>query len=341
MNIPDIKISLPKLKNDRKKLKWGVAGLGRYSDLTFIPALLLCRKSSLVSVFSRTPERAKAVAEKYAVLENFSNYSEFLKSDIQAVYVGSANNKHIEDVIKAAEAGKHILCEKPLALSSAEAEEMIRICEKNNVQLAVNYTQRFHPVTVKAKELIDAGFIGKIVSISANFNSYFPPDNNFRFTKKESGGGALRDIGTHIIDLLRFFGGEINSIQGVCDNVIFNYEVDDYSAGIVNFKNGGHGVFTVSFNTKKAFNRIEILGHSGAICIENLISNKHQPALLTLMHENEGKKVFKKRGNKLVHLIKALQVPFLNNTTPPITGYDGLINLRLMEELERRWTNLK
>jgi predicted dehydrogenase len=341
MNIPEIKINLPKLTATRKKLKWGVAGLGKYSEQTFIPALLLCRKSKLNSVFSNTPERAKAIAEKYAVPGYCSDYDEFLKSDIQAVYVGSANDAHKEYVIKAAKAGKHILCDKPLALSSAEAKEMIRVCEENKVQLAVNYTQRFHPVTIKAKELIDAGFIGKIVTINANFNAYFPPDNNFRFTKEKSGGGALRDIGTHLIDIMRYFGGEISGIQGVCDNVIYNSEVDDYSAGIVNFKNGGHGVFTVSFNTRKSFNRLEILGHTGAICIENLVAGKNQPARIILLHEHEGKKVFKKRGNKLVHLIKAVQNSFLTNTVPPVTGYDGLVNLELMEELENRWKNLK
>lgn len=342
MKLSEIKANLPKIKRkESNKLKWGVAGLGKYSEQTFIPTLLLNRRSKLLSVYSRSEERAKFIAEKFAIPGQYSNYEEFLKSDIQAVYVGSANNNHKEYVIKAAEAGKNILCDKPMALSSAEAEEMIQVCKRNKVHLAVNFTQRFHPVSAKAKELIDSGFIGKIVSIHAFYNADFPPDNNFRFDKRQSGGGALRDLGTHVLDLLRYFGGEISSIQGVCDNVIYSCDVDDYSAGIANFKNGGHGLFSVSFNTKKAFNRIEILGHKGAICIENLVGGKHTPARITILHEHEAKKAFKKRGNKLAHLIKEVQTAFINNIEPPVTGLDGLINLQLMEELENKWKNQK
>src|SRR5690606_3268170 len=117
----------------------------------------------------------------------------------------SANAHHYEQVIKAAKAGKHILCEKPLSITSSAAEEMVKACEENNVQLAVNYVYRFNPLVLKAKELIDKEYIGKLVSINLSFNINFYPDDNFRYEKALSGGGALRDLGTHMIDLLRFF----------------------------------------------------------------------------------------------------------------------------------------
>src|ERR1039458_3471892 len=96
-----------------KKLKWGVAGLGRYAEFTFIPTLSLLRKSTLQSVFSNNPERAQSIADKFGVPHHFSNIDEFLKSDIDAVYISSANFHHHDQVIKAAKAGKHVLCEKP------------------------------------------------------------------------------------------------------------------------------------------------------------------------------------------------------------------------------------
>src|SRR5690606_23727916 len=128
--------------------------------------------------------------------------------------------------------GKHILCEKPMSISSTQAKEMIEVCKKNNVQLAVNYTYRFHPLIIKAKEIIDSQMLGKLVSININFNIDFAPGGNFRFIKKESGGGALRDLGTHTIDLLRYFGGEIIDINGVVSNIIYKSEVDDFSSAI-------------------------------------------------------------------------------------------------------------
>jgi predicted dehydrogenase len=319
-----------------KKLKWGVAGLGRFAEFAFIPAIALLRKSNLISVFSNNAERAQSIADKFGVPNHYSNYDEFLKSDIDAVYISSANWHHYDQVIAAANAGKHILCEKPLALTSAQAEEMVKICHANNVKFAVNYSLRFHPIVTKAKELLDSAILGKLVSISVHYNTDFPPGTNFRFQIEQSGGGALRDIGTHMIDLLRFFGGEISSINGVYDNIIYKSEVDDFSTGIVKFQESGYGSFNVSFNNIKGFNRIEILGHKGALGIENLIGVKHAPAKLVILLEGEAKKSFRKRGNKLFSLLKSVQNSFLNNQTPLVTGEDGWINLKLMEELESK-----
>lgn len=317
-----------------KKLKWGVAGLGRYAELTFIPTLALLRKSTLNAVYSHNAARAQSIADKFGVDDHFNNFDKFLKSDIDAVYISSANFHHYEQVIKAAKAGKHILCEKPIAMDSVQAEEMVRTCEQNNVKFAVNYSLRFHPIITKAKELLDSQILGKLVSIGVNYNVDFPPNTNFRFQKEQSGGGALRDIGTHMIDLLRFFGGEITYINGVYDNIIYKSEVDDFGMGIVKFEESGYGSFNISYNNIKSFNRIEILGHKGAIGIEHLIGVKNSPAKLIILLEGEAKKSFRKRGNKVFYLLKSVQNSFLNNQKPLVTGVDGLINMKLMEQLE-------
>jgi predicted dehydrogenase len=303
--------------------------------MAFIPALAQLRKSKLISVYSSSPERAKEVAEKFGLAHHFSSYQDFLNSGIDAVYIASANHNHYNQVIKAAEAGKNILCEKPLALNSTEADEMIKACEKNKVHLAVNYVYRFHPLVLKAKELLAAEMIGKLVSINLNFNIDLPPGTNFRYNK-ESGGGSLKDIGTHMIDLLRFFGGDITAIKGVVDNIIYKSNVDDFAAAIVKFIESGYGYFNVSFNSKKAFNRIEIIGHLGAISIENLIARRNQPSKLTILLEGEARKSFRKRANKLLNLLKSVQNSFIKNETPLVTGYDGLINLKIMEKLEKQ-----
>jgi len=320
-----------------RKLRWGVAGCGQFSEGSLIPALRLLRKSSLNSIFSHDAQRANFVAEKFGVEKTFSNLDEFLNSNIDAVYIGSANVDHYEQVIKAAKAGKHILCEKPLAITSAQAEEMVNVCRENKVQFAVNYTYRFHPLMLKAKEFMDRQLLGKLVSMNLNFNIDLPPGTNFRFNKNLSGGGALRDLGTHMIDLLRFFGGEIISIDGIIDNIIYKSEVDDFAAGIAKFENSGYGYFNVSFNSKKAFNRMELIGHKGAISIESLIGAKHSTSKLTILLEGEAKKAFRKRGNKLLNLLRSMQNAFLKNETPLVTGYDGYINLKLMEQLESKY----
>lgn len=324
-----------------KKLKWGVAGCGRYAEHTFIPTLTFLRRSVVQSFYSRNINRAKELADKSGASGYFDNYDEFLKSEIDSVFVASDNAHHYQQVVQAAEAGKNILCEKPIALNSKQAEEMIETCKQNNVLLAVNYIHRVHPHVIKAKEIIKNQTIGKLVSVNVSFNIDFSPDSNFRFNKELSGGGVLRDLGTHMIDLLRFVGGEIVDINGQIDNVVYSSEVEDFASAIVKFEKGGYGYFNVSYNCKKAFNRIEILGHTGAMSIENLIGVKIVPSKLTIQLEGEAKKSFRKRGNKFLFMIRAVQKSFLKKQPPPVTGEDGLINMKLMEELERKCQSSK
>lgn len=320
-------------KRNIKKLKWGVAGCGRYAENTFIPTMHQMRKSSVHSVFSNSIERAKSVAQKQGIPLYFSDYNDFLRSDIDAVYISSANADHYKQVIEAAAAGKNILCEKPLALNSAEAEEMIKVCRENNVKLAINYVFHFHPLVKKARELIENEMIGRFISVTTNFNIEIAPSSNFRHSSA-GGGGALMDVGTHMIDLLRYFGGEISSISGVMDSVVYKSEVDDFASAIVKFEKGGYGYFNVSFNSKKAFNRVEILGHKGALSIEKMIANRHSPSKLTILIDGEAKKSFRKRANKQLLLLKSVQRSFLKNEEPLVSGNDGLVNLQIMEELK-------
>lgn len=319
-----------------KKLKWGVAGCGKFAESTFIPTLHQLKKNVLTSVYSSDLERAKNIANKFIAPTYFDDYKEFLEQDFEVLYIGSANNDHHWQVIEAAKAGKHILCEKPLALNSVEAEEMVKICKENNVFLTINYVHRFHPLSVKAKEIIDSSLIGSIVTISVSFNIDYEPNDNFRFDLKQSGGGAFRDLGTHMIDLLRFFGGEIKDIRGFIDNVVYKSEVDDFAAGVVKFEKGGYGYLNVSYNSKNSFNRIEIIGSKGSISIENIIGRKKSPGKLTIDLIGEARKAFRKRAIKQKFALKSIQKSILANTQPQVTGYDGLVNMQIMEKLEKQ-----
>ncbi len=322
-------------KRKFRKLNWGVAGCGNFTENYFLPALQTLQKSKLISVYSNNINRAKEISGKFSADNAFSDYDEFLSSNIDIVYIGSKNSDHYDQVIKAANAGKHILCEKPMALNSNQAEEMVKICEEKGVMLIVNYLHRFHPIARKARELVNKGMLGKIVSISVSFNIDLAPNDNYRFKKEFSGGGALWDLGTHMIDLLRFFGGEIAEIKGYTDNVIYKSEVEDFASALVKFENSGYGNFTVSYSNKKAFNRVEILGYKGAIGIENLIGARGSSAKLLINLDGEAKKSFRKRANKLGYLLRDVQKVLLKNDTMDFSGRDGLINIKLMEELKK------
>lgn len=322
-------------KNRIKKVKWGVAGLGKFSETAFLPAIAMLGRAKVNSLFSNDLRRAKSLAEKFSAPNYFSNYDEFLASDIDAVYIGSINSDHYSQVMKAAEAKKNILCEKPMAMTSMQAEEMVRACKENNVLLAVDYVYRFHPLIRKAKELVQSKSIGSLIMMKADFNINLVPAGNFRYQVEKSGGGASRDLATHLIDLFRFIGGEIISIKGIIDKLIYKTEVDDFATGLAQFENGGYGAFTVSYCSPKAVNRIEIIGHKGSIVIDNLISQRFASAKMTLMFEGETKKAFRKRANKIFRLLKSVNKSFLKNEAPEVTGVDGMINMKLLENFEQ------
>lgn len=317
-----------------RRLRWGIIGLGKFSETAIIPALLNVRKAKLVSVYSSNAARAKAIADKFSIQNSFSDLQEFLGSDIDAVYVGSANSDHYAQVLAAAEAGKHVFCDKPLALTADEADKMVAACKAHNVQLAVNYVYRFHPLIEKTRELIENQTIGKLLSVSANFNINFPPDDNFRFHKAQSGGGVMRDLGTHMIDTLRFLNGEVEPVACVMDNLLYRMEVEDFASAMLRFTNGGYATFCVSSNASRAFNRLEILGTKGSIHIENLIGGRFSSAKMTIILEGERKIAFRKRTNRLHRIVKDVTNAFSKGIPASVTGEDGAINMRIMEQLE-------
>lgn len=318
-----------------RKFKWGVAGCGKFMEETFLPTLQSLKRSKLISVYSGNTERAKFIAGKFGAQNYFSSFDDFIKSDFELLYIASANSDHYWQILKAAEAGKNIFCEKPIALNTAEAEEIVRVCEKHNSFLMVNYPYRFHPLILKAKELIDKKLIGRIVSITANFNIDLHPGDNFRFKKELSGGGALRDLGTHLIDLFRFFNGEIAEVKGYSDNIIYKSDVEDFTGAMVKFEKGGYGYFNVSFNARKSFNRIEIIGYDGCIGIDDFIGKKNIASKIIIDLHGEKKKTFRFKSSKQIYILKAIQKSLLKKTTPLITGTDALINMKIMEAIEK------
>lgn len=318
------------------KIKWGVAGCGKFAETKVIPTLKMLQSSRVVSVFSRNQKRATEIAQKFSIKEHFDNYERFLESDFNCLYVASANIDHKWQVIEAAKKGKNIICEKPLAINSGDVKEMVEICGSNNVVFSVGYLKRFHPLCIKAKELIEAGMLGKIVVIHVSQASDYPPnDNNYRFKKELSGGGVLWDVGTHCIDLLRFFGGEIKNIQGKKDNIIYQSEVEDFVSAIVKFEKGYYGSFYSAYCISKPINRIEIMGYKGTIVIDGLIGRMLKSPKMTISIEGQVKKAFRKGGNDMLNLLREFKESVIKGKKMSLNGEDGLKNILLIEELEK------
>ncbi|HWH62756.1 MAG TPA: Gfo/Idh/MocA family oxidoreductase [Ginsengibacter sp.] len=197
---------------DGPVLRVAIMGLGSYGTRV-AEAMLDCKMAKLVGVISGTPSKITAWQSKYNIPEkNCYNYENFdnIKNnpDIDAVYVITPNALHHDEVIRVAKAGKHVICEKPMALNAKEGEEMIAACKKANVQLLVGYRMHFEPHTLEIIRMRNAGEFGKILFFQGLSGFTIGDPNQWRLNPKLSGGGALMDIGIYSINGARYMVGE-------------------------------------------------------------------------------------------------------------------------------------
>ena len=198
-----------------KTVRWGIISTARIAETAFIPALRETARGELVAVASRSRDKATAFAQKHAIPQVFDDYASLLASDeIDAIYNPLPNTMHLEWTAEAAKQGKHIFCEKPLAVFPAEAQEMIDVCREAGVLLVEAFVFLCHPQTLKLRQLLDAGVIGDLLHLQAHLTFRLPrPTDNIRLNK-DLGGGGLLDAGGYPITFARFaFGEEPTDIQ--------------------------------------------------------------------------------------------------------------------------------
>jgi predicted dehydrogenase len=231
------------------------------------PAIQAAANCTVVALASRGADRARAAAAELGIPEAHGSYEALLAdAGVDAVYIPLPNDMHAEWVMKAAAAGKHILCEKPLALSAAQAEEMAAACSSAGVQLAEAFMYRHHPSWVEAVRLVGEGAIGSLQAVQSWF-SYFNDDPDNIRNRMENGGGAIMDIGCYNINLSRMlFGSEPTRVaSAVRRDPLMG--IDTLTSAILEFPGGGHSAFTCSIRAEE-YQRVHIIGSEGRIEIE-------------------------------------------------------------------------
>lgn len=221
----------------------------------------------VVAIASRDGDRAAAAAAELAIPASYGSYEDLLAAaDVDAVYIPLPNDMHAEWVIKAASAGKHVLCEKPLAISVAQAEEMALACSDAGVKLQEAFMYRHHPQWVEAVRLLREGSIGELVAVHSWFSFSNDDPANIR-NRPERGGGAIMDVGCYSINVARMlFGDEPVQISSVIRRDT-GTGVDIVSSAVLGFRGGGQSTFTCSTRADD-YQRVEIVGTSGRIEIE-------------------------------------------------------------------------
>jgi len=254
-----------KRRMDMEPVRWGVLGVARHYILrVHIPA----RDSSLVEIHgiaSRDADKAKRAAEKLDIPVSYNSYEKLLEdSAIEAVFIPLPNHLHAEWIRKAADAGKHILCEKPLTMNSAEAREVIEYTKQKGVMLMEAFMHRFHPEWQRARDLTMIGEIGRVHAIHTFFTYNLTDPNNIR-NILQFGGGAIRDIGCYAVNTARFvLDAEPKRVVSLMTRDS-GFGTDILSSALLDFGDA-RSLFTVATQTFP-FQRVDILGSDGSLTI--------------------------------------------------------------------------
>jgi predicted dehydrogenase len=321
------------------KIKWGVLGAAKIAREKVIPAMQLGAFSEVVALASRDALKASETAERLGIPKAYGSYEEMLADpEIEAIYNPLPNHLHVPWSVKAAEAGKHVLCEKPIALTVAEARELIAARDRTGMKIGEAFMARSHPQWLRAREIVSSGVIGELRAFIGAF-SYFNRDPNNVRNIEEWGGGGLMDIGCYPITLSRLIFGE--EPLRVCSMMERDPDsrVDRLTSALMEFPSG-QCVFTVSTQLVP-YQRMHLLGTKGRVEIEIPVNAPPDMPMKLLI--DDGSSVL---GNG----IRAEEIPACNQYTiqgdlfsqailedgpVPTPLEDAILNMAVIEALFR------
>ncbi|MEZ5426962.1 MAG: Gfo/Idh/MocA family oxidoreductase [Pyrinomonadaceae bacterium] len=249
-----------------EKVRWGVLGTANIAVKKVIPAMRSGRFCTIAAIASRNAEKAGRAAGTLGIPKSYPSYQELLNDpEIEAVYIPLPNHLHVEWAKRAAEAGKHVLCEKPIGLNAAEVRELIKVRDRCGVKIEEAFMVRTHPKWLSVRDLIRSGRIGEVRAITGFF-SYFNDDSENIRNKLEMGGGALMDIGCYPINISRFiFEDEPRRVSGLIERDR-ETGIDKLTSAMLDFPQG-HSAFTCSTRLVP-YQRMQFFGEKGRIEVQ-------------------------------------------------------------------------
>jgi predicted dehydrogenase len=260
-----------------KEVRWGVLGVGNVCEVKSAPAMKIIPNSKLVAVMRRDEAKVIDYAERHGVSKWYTDAQKLINDpEVNAIYIATPPNAHLELSKLAAAAGKPVYVEKPMARTYEECQEMIQICEDHGVPLYVAYYRRALPHFVKIKQMIEQGILGKIRAVHINLKQALKPtivanlDNNWRINPEIAGGGYFFDLASHQLDLLDFFFGPITHVNGFSSNQGNAYEAEDIVVGSFAYDSGvlGSGNWCFSSSEDSEIDQVVIYGNKGLIRFE-------------------------------------------------------------------------
>jgi predicted dehydrogenase len=329
-----------------QQLRWGVLSTAKIGREKVIPALQKSAHNQVLAICSRDAQSARRVADELQIERAYGTYEELLADpDIDAIYNPLPNHLHVDWSIKVLQAGKHVLCEKPLGLNTADAQRLVDAAQAHpQLKVMEAFMYRFHPQWQLAKQLVDEGRIGKLHAVHSHFSYNNREPDNIR-NKAEWGGGALLDIGCYSISLSRWlFDEEPTQVLGQI-TPMSGQDVDCLTSAIMEFS-AGSASFTAATKIEP-IQYAEAIGDEGSLYLERPFYNdSNEPVQRVRLTRNRVQEVIEVTDtNHYSTMGDAFALSIFNNSQVPTPLADAIANMRAIDAIfksaaERKWITL-
>jgi predicted dehydrogenase len=326
-------------KQQTGKVRYAVVGLGYFAQMSILPAFAHAKKNSvLAALISDDTTKQKKLGAKYGV-EYRGSYDEFedclKKANVDAVYIATPNSLHREYTVRAARAGVHVLCEKPMAVTEKECEDMIRACDKNHVKLMIAYRLHFEKGNLSAMEVVQSGKLGNPRVFNSVFTMQVKDENNIRI-RREMGGGAVYDIGVYCINAARYlFASEPIEVSAMTANngeSRFS-EVEEMASVMMRFPEDRLANFVCSFGGADA-GSYEVVGTTGTLRMDPAYEFAEELKQAVTIKGKKRERKFPKRDQVAPEILYFSEC-ILNDQEPEPSGQEGLIDVQIVRAIYR------
>lgn len=315
------------------KIRWGILSTASIGFRRVVPAMQQSRNGEVTAVASRSLDKAQKYAAERNIPKAYGSYEELLADpEIDAIYNPLPNSEHAEWSIRCAEAGKPVLCEKPLAKDAAEAQTMVDAFASRGVLFAEGFMYRFHPQTVKVKEIIEHGAVGQMTSLNASFTFPIRTEDNIRLNNGLAGGG-LMDVGCYCLNVMRLMSGE----EPVRGRALARFgeqsQVDEQLAGVLEFPSGVIGHFDCGVRSLRT-HTYEIRGTEGRILVEKgFVMEPHEEPIIRWWHGEDYQEFKMPAVNQYTIMAEDFADALLNKRPPRYLPQDGVENMKAIDML--------
>jgi 1,5-anhydro-D-fructose reductase (1,5-anhydro-D-mannitol-forming) len=327
------------------QIGWGIVGLGRIDETEIAPAVTAAPNSRLAGVVSRTAAKAEEFAARHGAAAAYDDYRALLEDpSVDAVYIATPNALHADQVVAAAEAGKHVLCDKPLAMTVADAERAVAACEAAGVRLGITFQTRNHEGMRDIRDLLAAGGIGSVRLVQVELGPGRKLPQNWRTDPALAGLGVMNNLGVHAYDLLRYLlGAEVVEATAVVD-VEPGLEVDTLALALLRFDNGALAYVNANQSLPNTQQDLSVHGTEGTVLARDATRPNLTGSISVTGREGSSQRSVSSAG-AFVTTVGDFADAVLEGREPSPSGLDGLRSVELIDALalsarERRTVRL-